>query len=131
MCFKCNQLTLKDFIVQTFFEKHHHRHHTRIFAYLMDLFVESHQQQVSELRWAVKRAMIFGNVEICAVDDAANAVLCNYNPYFMVVGVVLWKNADSAVRCNTPGQFLQLKTKIKRVCLLSWWIMEVKCEWQL
>lgn len=54
-------------------------------AYLMDLFVESHQQQVSVWQWTAERAMIFESVEICAVDDAASAVLCNYNPYFMAV----------------------------------------------
>jgi hypothetical protein len=45
MCFECNQLV--DFMAQQFFEKHHHQHHMRIFAYLMDLFEGSHQQQVS------------------------------------------------------------------------------------
>jgi hypothetical protein len=31
--------------------------------------------------------MIFENVEICAVDDVANALVCNYNPYFMILCV--------------------------------------------
>lgn len=83
-----------DFMAQQIFKRHHHQHDMhckmRIFAYLMDLFVESRQQQVSEWRWAVKRAMIFESVEICAGVDVANEVLCNYNPYFMVVGWVLW-----------------------------------------
>lgn len=32
--------------------------------------------------------MIFENVEICAEDDVANAaVVCNYNPYFIIGNV--------------------------------------------
>ena len=32
--------------------------------------------------------MIFENVEICAEDDVANAaVVCNYNPYFIIGSV--------------------------------------------
>lgn len=56
----------------------------RIFAYLMDLFGESHQQRVLVWRWAVKRALLFESAAICAGDDVANAIGCNYNPYFMV-----------------------------------------------
>jgi hypothetical protein len=40
--------------------------------------------------------MIFENVEICVGDDVANAVLCNYNPYFMGCGWCFVMNADSA-----------------------------------
>jgi hypothetical protein len=31
--------------------------------------------------------MIFESVEICAGDDVANAIVCNYNPYFMDVAL--------------------------------------------
>lgn len=55
-----------------------------IFAYLMDLFGESHQQLVSVWQWTITQAMIFESVATCAGDDVANAVHGNYNPYFMV-----------------------------------------------
>lgn len=43
---------------------------------------------MSVWRWTVKRALIFENVEICAEDDVANAaVVCNYNPYFIIWSV--------------------------------------------
>lgn len=55
--------------------------------------------------------MIFESAEICAGDDAANAVLCNYNPYFMVVEfcALLEINADSAL---CAGQFCSSKLLI-------------------
>lgn len=53
------------------------------FTYRAGQFVWNHRQRVLVWRWAAKRAMIFENVEICAGDDVANALVCNYNPYFM------------------------------------------------
>lgn len=56
-----------------------------LFAYLMDLFAGNHRQLVLVWRWAAAKAMIFESAEICAEVDVADAVQCNYNPYFMVV----------------------------------------------
>lgn len=41
--------------------------------------------------------MVFESAAICAEDDAANAVLCNYNPYFMVGSLCLEIKADSVM----------------------------------